>query len=89
MVKNIDLPQKVKFKPRKKKTASQDSKALHRMGRTYEDFNTFLVENPDTLVVWIDTVHVKEIVDELYKVLGAAVFKRSFPVILTDNGWEF
>ncbi len=118
--KNIDLPRKVKLKPRKKTTASSDSKSAHRIGRTYEDFNKFLAENPDTSVVEMDTVHgtrsgkvlltfffrktslmlafiidsctqlyVKEIIDELYEVLGAEVFKRSFPVILTDNGSEF
>ena len=34
-------------------------------------------------------IYVKEIVDELYEMLGAEAFKRSFPVILTDNGSEF
>jgi hypothetical protein len=28
-------------------------------------------------------IYVKEIVDELYEMLGAEAFKRSFPVILT------
>lgn len=119
-VKNIDLPRKVKFKIRKKKTASSDSKASHRIGRTYEDFNLFIAENPDMSVVEMDTVHgtrngkvlltfffrrcslmlafiiesctqlcVKEIVDKLYEELGTEVFKRNFPVILTDNGPEF
>lgn len=118
--KNIDLPRKVKLKPRKKTTASSDSNASHRIGRTYEDFNTFLTENSDTSIVEMDTVHgtrsgkvlltfffrkcslmlafiidsctqlyVKEIVDELYQVLGAEIFNKSFPVILTDNGSEF
>jgi len=32
---------------------------------------------------------VKEVIDELYEWLGAEIFKRSFPVILTDNGSEF
>jgi len=32
---------------------------------------------------------VKEVIDELYESFGAEVFKRCFPVILTDNGSEF
>ena len=32
---------------------------------------------------------VKDAIDKLYEVLGHEVFKRSFPVILTDNGSEF
>ncbi len=32
---------------------------------------------------------VKDVIDELYEWLGADVFKRCFPVILTDNGPEF
>lgn len=117
---SIDLPRKVKFKPRQKRTSSSDTNASHRIGRTYEDFNLFLAENPDTAVVEMDTVHgtrsgkvlftfffrksslmiafiiesctqiyVKEIIDKLYEMLGAEAFKRSFPVILTDNGSEF
>jgi IS30 family transposase len=32
---------------------------------------------------------VKDAIDKLFAVLGHEVFKRSFPVILTDNGSEF
>lgn len=34
-------------------------------------------------------VAVKEVIDKLYAILVNEVFKRCFPVILTDNGSEF
>jgi len=54
---NIDLPRKVKMKPRKKK--KEDSRKLqqYREGRTYEDFLAFTLANPDVPVVQMDTVH--------------------------------
>ena len=117
---NIDLPRKVKYKPRKKSTSPVVKDSAHRIGRTFEDFVKFLENNPNTPVVEMDTVHgtrsgkvlltfmfrncslmlafiidscsqidVKDAIDKLYEVLGHEVFKRSFPVILTDNGSEF
>lgn len=117
---NIDLPRKVKYKPRKKSTSPVVKDSAHRIGRTFEDFVKFLENNPNTPVVEMDTVHgtrsgkvlltfmfrncslmlafiidscsqidVKDAVDKLYEVLGHEVFKRSFPVVLTDNGSEF
>lgn len=117
---NIDLPRKVKYKPRKKSTAPIIKNSVDRVGRTFDDFVKFLDENPNIPVVEMDTVHgtrsgkvlltfmfrncslmlafiidsctqtnVKLIIDKLYDLLGADVFKRSFPVILTDNGSEF
>lgn len=117
---NIDLPRKVKYKPRKKSTSPVIKDSAHRVGRTFEDFVKFLENHPNIPVVEMDTVHgtrsgkvlltfmfrncslmlafimdncsemaVKDIIDKLYEVLGHEVFKRSFPVILTDNGSEF
>lgn len=117
---NIDLPRKVKYKPRKKSTLPVLKESVHRAGRTFSDFVNFIEENPDLPVVEMDTVHgtrsgrvlltfmfrncslmlafimescnqtaVKEAIDKIYGVLGHDVFKRSFPVILTDNGSEF
>lgn len=117
---NIDLPRKVKYKPRKKSTSPVVKDSAHRIGRTFEDFVKFLENNPNTPVVEMDTVHgtrsgkvlltfmfrncslmlafiidscsqidVKDAIDKLYEVLGHEVFKRSFPVVLTDNGSEF
>lgn len=117
---NIDLPRKVKYKPRKKKSETSNRKSGHRIGRTYEEFNRFIEEYPKKHVVEMDTVEgkkggkvlltlffrnsslmlgflldactqsaVKQVFDQLYESLGAEVFKKTFPVILTDNGSEF
>jgi transposase, IS30 family len=118
--KNIDLPRKVKFKPRKKRYIPLSEDKTHRIGRTYEDFKLYIEKNPDASVVEMDTVHgtnsgkvlltfffrkcslmiafiidsctqscVKLIMDELCEILGVESFKRSFPILLTDNGSEF
>jgi len=117
---NIDLPRKVKYKPRKKTTLPVIKESTDRISRNYNDFIRFLEDNPNTAVVEMDTVHgtrsgkvlltilfrncslmlaflidscsqihVKEVIDKLYEMLGHEVFNRSFPVILTDNGSEF
>lgn len=54
---NLDLPRKVRFRPRKSKHESLKVDKLCRLGRTYEDYKAFLSENPDTHVVEMDTVH--------------------------------
>jgi len=52
---NIDLPRKVKYKPRKvSKPAAKDPSRLE--GRTYQDFCMYLEAYPDTHVVEMDTV---------------------------------
>lgn len=53
--KNIDLPRKVRFRPRKKKVMKKVDKRC-RIGRTYVDFLNYLSEHPDTPIVQIDTV---------------------------------
>jgi transposase, IS30 family len=54
-VKNIDLPRKVRYKPRKKhKKPIRD--AIWLEGRKYSDFTKYLEENSDTSVVEMDTV---------------------------------
>ena len=56
-VKNIDLPRRVKYKVRNKTNKTQVKKDYsYRIGRTYEDFNKFLEENPNINVVEMDTV---------------------------------
>ena len=57
--KNIDLPRKVRFKPRKKKRVFKVDKKC-RIGRTFEDFNSFLDEHPDIPVTQIDSVEGKK-----------------------------
>ncbi|MDV3426962.1 MAG: IS30 family transposase [Bacillota bacterium] len=54
-VRNLDLPRRVKYKPRKKKKASQSDPAW-REGRKYSDFLAFIEKNPDVSVVEMDTV---------------------------------
>lgn len=56
-VRNIDLPKKVKYKPRKKKKQEPSLDYIYREGRTYKDFEKYIAEHPDTNVVEIDTVH--------------------------------
>jgi IS30 family transposase len=54
---NIDLPRKVKMKPRKKNKEGSGKPQQYREGRTYEDFLAFTLANPDVPVVEMDTVH--------------------------------
>ena len=53
---NIDLPRKVKYKPRKKSSASKVKSSKNRESRTYIDFQEYLKTNPDLSVVEMDTV---------------------------------
>ena len=54
---------------------------------------TFMFRNCSLMLAFIiescSQTAVKDVIDKLYEVLGHDVFKRSFPVILTDNGSEF
>ena len=117
---NIDLPRKVKYKPRKKSSKVIVKNSADKTNRTYNDFVKYIENNPETQVVEMDTVHgtrsgkvlltlhfrscalmlafimdscsqanTKDIMDKLYTLLGHETFKKSFPVILTDNGSEF
>lgn len=54
-VRNIDLPRKVKFRERYKKPEFKVDKGC-RIGRNYNDFQTFLAKNQDTTVVQMDSV---------------------------------
>jgi transposase, IS30 family len=54
-VRNIDLPRKVRFRPRRQTNPFKVDRRC-RVGRTYEDFQNYLKENPDTPVVQMDTV---------------------------------
>ena len=53
---NIDLPRKVKFKPRSAPKEPLKLDKTCRIGRTYDDFKLFLAENPDTPITQMDTV---------------------------------
>ena len=52
---NIDLPRRVRYSKRKSRQTSTKDTTI-RKGRTYEDFQKYLLENPDTSVVEMDTV---------------------------------
>ena len=57
---NLDLRRKVKYKRRRKKTGEvKCNKFNYRQGRTYEDFQRYMEEHPDTSVVEMDTIRGK------------------------------
>lgn len=56
---NVDLPRKVKFRPRKKKKKAVQKDQAYKIGRTYEDFLVYMSENPEVPIVEMDTVYGK------------------------------
>lgn len=54
--KNIDLPRKVAYRPRKSRHDSFKIDRSCRIGRTYDDFRRFLEGRPDCPVVELDSV---------------------------------
>lgn len=69
---NIDLPRRIKFCTRKvKRTPPKDTSI--RKGRTYDDFEKYLLDTPDVPVVEMDTVEVKK----AEKVLLTILFRNS------------
>ena len=56
---NIDLPRRVRYSKRKSKRAQPKDTAI-RKGRTYEDFEKYILDNPDTQIVEMDTVEGKK-----------------------------
>ena len=58
---NLDLPRKVRFRPRKnKKPIELKVEKACRIGRTYVDFLKFIEANPDIHVVQMDSVEGKK-----------------------------
>lgn len=55
-VKNIDLPRKEKYKPRKQSNTSEKLSRDCIAGRTYTEFLEYLESHPETNVVEMDTV---------------------------------
>ena len=53
---NIDMPRKVRFKPRKTSNTRLKIDTKCRVGRTYDDYLNYLENNPDTCVAQMDTV---------------------------------
>lgn len=89
-VKNIDLPRKVKYKPRKSNNPKITKDRAYRQGRTYQDFLSLLSEYPDMNIVEMDTVigsaSGKVLLTMLFR---NCTFNKMFAVFLTDNGSEF
>ena len=54
--KNIDMPRKVRFKIRKKKSVSLKVDKSCRIGRSFEDFRQFMSDHPELPVTELDTV---------------------------------
>ena len=53
---NLDLPRKVRYKPRKRKKSVFKVDRSCRVGRDYNCFQRFMDENPDTPVIQLDSV---------------------------------
>jgi len=56
-VRNIDLPRKVKCKPRKKKQPEKIRNTTYNIDRKYQDYLNYMTRYPDTQVVQMDTVY--------------------------------
>jgi IS30 family transposase len=56
-VRNIDLPRKVKCKPRKKKKSQSVRNTTYNIDRKYQDYLNHMANYPDTQVVQMDTVY--------------------------------
>jgi IS30 family transposase len=54
-IRNIDLPRKVKYRPRYKQPEFKVDRGC-RIGRSYADFQKFLGDHPETTVVQMDSV---------------------------------
>lgn len=54
-VRNVDLPRKVRYRPRQKAKPFKVDKNCRR-GRTWQDFQQYMQEHPDTPIVEMDTV---------------------------------
>lgn len=118
---NIDMRAVVQRKIHKRKPSNYKKSIIPKTEHLYEDYQTFIAEHPDTLVVEMDCVegskdstsailtlhfvqfhlqlgilmehHNSECViaalDKIEESLGTKLFKKCFPLILTDNGSEF
>ena len=53
---NIDLPRKVKYRPRKKTGSIHKVDRKCRIGRTYDDFQNFMEANNHPLIIQMDSV---------------------------------
>lgn len=54
-VRNIDLPRKIRYRPRLRNNSYKVDRRC-RIGRTYQDFQAYIKEHPDTPIVQMDSV---------------------------------
>ena len=71
-VRNIDLPRKVKYKPRRQSDTSEKLTRECTIGRTYTHFLEYLEQYPETNVVEMDTADNRHR-DQLFHVLRECV----------------
>ena len=57
---NVDMPRKVRFRPRKKKSVILKVDKACRKGRTYEDYKKYMEDHPGIAVVELDSVEGKK-----------------------------
>lgn len=55
-VKSIDLRRKVSYKKRRKSKSTNEKQQQYRIGRGYDEFQKFMLDNPDCPVIQMDTV---------------------------------
>lgn len=55
-IRNIDLPRKVAYRPRKQKSTEYKVDKRCREGRSYDDFKTYVESHPDSVVIEGDSV---------------------------------
>ena len=85
---NLDLPEKVKRKQRKKRKPVKTPPVI-KTGHLYKDYIEYLEHN-DTFITEMDCSYsVVSCLDDIEKQLGKLLFHKCFPLILTDNGYEF
>ena len=53
---NLDMPRKVRLRPRRKRGLNMKIDKTCRIGRTYEDFKTYSAEHPDLPISELDSV---------------------------------
>lgn len=94
---NINLRDQVKRRPRRKSVPKLHNESLSaaKIGHRYEDYLHYmsLHETHTVQLAFIMDCHTSSCVvktlDKTEEALGSELFKKAFPVILTDNGHEF
>ncbi|MBR0469272.1 MAG: IS30 family transposase [Mogibacterium sp.] len=71
---NLDLPKKVAYRRRRQKKSLTRFEYKYRIGRTYEDFKSFIRANPELPVAEMDTVKGSRVKG---KVLLTMIFRKS------------